>query len=95
MLLERGMAGVATPVVGSLVTEIATRFGVVVTERSAASALPVLGAVGGATVNMIFMNHFQRIASGHFAIRRLERLHGPSVVRQHYQRHGSRPQIAR
>lgn len=95
MLLERGMAGVSTPVVGSLVTEIATRFGVVVTERSAASALPVLGAVGGATVNMIFMNHFQRIANGHFAIRRLERLHGPSVVRQHYQRHGSRPQIAR
>ena len=95
MLLERGMAGVSTPVVGGLVAEIATRFGVVVTERSAASALPVLGAVGGATVNMIFMNHFQRIASGHFAIRRLERLHGPSVVRHHYQRYGSRPQITR
>jgi hypothetical protein len=95
ILLERGMAGVSTPVVGGLVAEIATRFGVVVTERSAASALPVLGAVGGATVNMIFMNHFQRIASGHFAIRRLERLHGETVVREHYQRHGSRPQLAR
>ena len=85
ILLERGTANVSAPVVSSLVTEIATRFGVVVTERSAASALPVLGAVGGATVNMIFMNHFQRVASGHFAIRRLERLHGPSVVRQLYQ----------
>ena len=95
ILVERGMSGVSTPVVGNFVAEIATRFGVVVTERSAASALPVLGAVGGATVNMIFMNHFQRIASGHFAIRRLERLHGQSVVRRHYQRYGSRPQIAR
>jgi EcsC protein family len=95
ILIERGMANVSTPVVGSLVAEIATRFGVVVTERSAASALPVIGAVGGATVNMIFMNHFQRVASGHFAVRSLERLHGPSVVRQHYQSYGSRPQITR
>jgi hypothetical protein len=86
-------------VVSSLVGEIATRFGVVVTERSAVSALPVLGAVGGATVNMIFMNHFQRVASGHFAIRKLERLHGQSVVRQLYQSYGqsygSRPKIMR
>jgi hypothetical protein len=95
ILLERGVASVSAPVVSSLVSEIATRFGVVVTERSAASALPVLGAVGGATVNMIFMNHFQRLASGHFAIRKLERLHGQSVVRQLYQKYGSRPKIMR
>jgi len=95
ILLERGTANVSAPVVNSLVSEIARRFGVVVTERSVASALPVLGAVGGATVNMIFMNHFQRVASGHFAIRKLERLHGESVVRQHYQRYGSRPKIMR
>jgi EcsC protein family len=88
IFVERGFANLSAPVVGSLVGEIATRFGVVVTERSAASALPVIGAVGGATVNMIFMNHFQRIASGHFAIRKLERLYGQSVVRQLYQTHG-------
>jgi hypothetical protein len=41
------------------------------------------------------MNHFQRVASGHFAIRKLERAHGQSVVRQHYQRYGSRPKITR
>ena len=46
--------------------------------------MPVLGAVGGATVNVIFMNHFQRVANGHFVVRRLERLHGQSVVRQQY-----------
>jgi hypothetical protein len=96
LLLERSAAAnLSAPVVSSLVTEIATRFGVVVSERSAASAIPVLGAVGGATVNMIFMNHFQRVASGHFAIRKLERLHGQSVVRQHYQRYGARPKIMR
>ena len=95
ILVERRVAKLSAPVVGSLVSEIATRFGVVVTERSAASALPVLGAVGGATVNVIFMNHFQRVARGHFAIRRLERQYGPNVVRQLYSAHAMRRRAAR
>jgi hypothetical protein len=85
ILLERGIASVSAPVVGGLVTEIATRFGVVVSERAAASAMPVLGAVGGATINVMFMNHFQSVAQGHFAIRRLERECGPVLVRRLYE----------
>jgi EcsC protein family len=94
LLLERSTADLSAPMVGGLVTEIASRFGVVVSERSAASALPVLGAVGGATVNVLFMNHFQRIARGHFAIRRLERRYGASVVRRLYDEHAPRREIA-
>ena len=90
LLAERGAANLSAPVVGGLVTEIATRFSVVVSERSAATALPVLGAVGGATVNMLFMNHFQRVARGHFAIRKLEREYGSSVVRRLYDEHAPR-----
>jgi hypothetical protein len=67
----------------------------VVTERSAASAMPVLGALGGATVNVIFMNHFQRVARGHFMIRRLERQYGPTVVRQLYNAQARRRRIGR
>jgi hypothetical protein len=84
-LLERGAVSASAPVVNSLISEIVSRFGVIVSERFAASAIPVLGAVGGATVNVIFMNHFQRVAQGHFAIRRLERLYGPALVRRHYE----------
>lgn len=84
-LIERGMARASAPVVSGLLTEVASRFGMVVSERFAASALPVLGAVGGATVNFVFMSHFQRIAQGHFTIRRLERTYGPAVVRRHYE----------
>jgi hypothetical protein len=87
LLLERSAANLSAPVVGGLVSEIATRFSVVVSERAAASAIPLLGAVGGATVNMLFMNHFQRVARGHFAIRRLERQYGASVVRRLYDEH--------
>src|SRR5262249_56757501 len=81
-LIQRGTVGASTPVVNSLVSEIASRFGIIVSERFAASALPVLGAVGGATVNVIFMNHFQRIAPGRFIMRRLEGLYRPSAVRR-------------
>jgi hypothetical protein len=90
IFLERSAANLSGPAVGSLVGEIATRFSVVVSERSAASALPVLGAVGGATVNLLFMNHFQRLARGHFAIRRLEREYGSGVVRRLYHEHALR-----
>jgi hypothetical protein len=95
IFIERGVANLSAPVVGSLVSAIASRFGVVVTERSAASAVPVLGAVGGATVNVIFMNHFQRVANGHFVVRKLERLYGQSVVRQEYLAYGARPKSIR
>ena len=44
----------------------------------------MVGAVGGATVNVIFMNHFQQIAQGHFTVRRLEREYGVDAVRLHY-----------
>jgi hypothetical protein len=85
MLIERGAASVSAPAAGSLVAEIAARFGVVVGERAAASALPVLGALGGASVNALFMNHFQRVAHGHFTVRRLERLCGVEAVRAYYE----------
>jgi len=58
---------------------------VIVSERAAAGAVPVLGAVGGATVNAIFMDHFGRVARGHFIVRRLERLYGEATIRREYE----------
>lgn len=84
-LLERGVAGASAPVVTSFAAEISSRFGLVVSDRVAAGAVPVLGAVGAATVNVIFMDHFQRIAQGHFAVRRLERHYDPETIHRHYE----------
>jgi hypothetical protein len=81
---ERGALDVSAPVVRSMVSEIASRFGLVVSDKVAAAALPILGAVGGATVNVIFMDHFQRVAQAHFTLRRLERTYGTAIVRQRY-----------
>jgi EcsC protein family len=84
LIVERGAIDVSAPVVNSLVSEIVSRFGLVVSDKVAAGALPILGAVGGATVNVIFMDHFQRIAQAHFALRRLERTYGTASIRRSY-----------
>jgi hypothetical protein len=65
---------------------LVARFGVVVTQKVAAQALPVVGALGGAAVNYAFIEHFQDVARGHFTVRRLERIYGKDLVRQEYER---------
>jgi hypothetical protein len=68
-----------------LAAKIAQRFAPAVADKFAAQAAPVLGAVGGATVNFVFISHFQRIARAHFTIRRLERKYGSEQVRNEYE----------
>lgn len=83
-IAERGFIREGAPVVLKFVTQVASRFGLVVTQKVAAQALPVVGAVGGAAVNYAFMEHFQEIAHGHFTVRRLERIYGQDRVRAEY-----------
>ena len=70
---EQGFVGQGAPVLLRLAAEIASRFGLVVTQKMAVQALPVMGALGGAVVNTAFMDHYQDIAHAHFTVRRLER----------------------
>ena len=80
---ERGVAEGA-PALVRLAAQIASRFGVVVSQKVAAQAVPVVGAIGGAAVNAAFMNHFRTIARGHFTVRRLERAYGKAPVQVAY-----------
>lgn len=83
-IAERGLTGEGAPVVARLIGQIASRFGVVVSEKLAAQAVPVVGAVGGAGINLLFMDHFQNVAEGHFTVRRLERAYGKTAVQDAY-----------
>ena len=74
------------PILVRLISQIGTRFGIVVSEKLAAQAVPILGAAGGAAVNYAFAEHFQSLASGHFTVRRLERIYGQEVVKSEYAR---------
>lgn len=67
-----------------IVEKVAARFGVVVTEKFAAQAVPIVGAVAGATLNTMFTDYYQDMARGHFIVRRLERTYGYDTVRAAY-----------
>ena len=81
-----GVTAQSAPVIARLISQIAARFGIVVSEKVAAQAAPILGAIGGAAINAAFADHFQTLARGHFIVRRLERQHGARVVAFEYQR---------
>ena len=85
-IAERGVIEEGAPILVRFLTQVAARFGVVVTQKVAAQAVPVVGALGGAVVNYVFIEHFQAVAQGHFTVRRLERAYGKSYVRTEYDR---------
>lgn len=65
-----------------LFSEIASRYGLRVSQKLALQAMPVVGAAGGALVNSVFFQHYRAVAQVHFVIRRLERQYGPEAVRR-------------
>ncbi|MEE7559396.1 EcsC family protein, partial [Xanthomonas sp. Kuri4-2] len=84
-LAAHGFASKGAPAMVSLVSRIAARFSVTVSEKIAAQAVPLVGAASGAALNTLFIAHFQAMARGHFTIRRLERRYGEQAVRQAYE----------
>ncbi len=81
---SHGVKNASAPVLVRFVTAIASRFGIVVTQKAMAQTIPVVGAIGGGLVNTMFISHFQDMARGHFTVRRLERQYGKDIVRAAY-----------
>ncbi len=83
-LAEKGLWQRGAPAIIRLITQIASRFSIVVSEKAVAQAMPVVGTLGGAVINTLFVDHFQNMGRGHFIVQRLERLHGPEDVKRVY-----------
>lgn len=81
---QKGIAEEGAPVLVRFLAQIASRFGIVVSQKVAAQAVPIVGAAAGGAINVLFMNHFQQVARGHFIVRRLERAYSPALVRAAY-----------
>lgn len=81
---SQGIGSASGPALVRLITALANRFGIVVTQKAMAQAIPLIGAVGGGLVNTMFISHYQDMARGHFAIRRLERKYSAEVVQKYY-----------
>jgi hypothetical protein len=83
-IAERGLAEEGAPAIVRLIAQIASRFSVSVSQKAAAQVVPIVGAAGGALVNLVFIDHFQDVGRGHFIVRRLERAYGADEVRRAY-----------
>lgn len=79
------LKGSANPVLQFIAT-VASRFSIQVSEKFVAQAVPIIGAVGGASINLAFIHHFQTMAKAHFAIRRLERIYGEATIKEQYEK---------
>lgn len=84
-LAASAVADESAPIVAKFLNKVAERFGVQLTDKMVADLVPVVGAVSGASINYLFMDHFQRIARGHFIVRRLERKYGRDRVQAAYE----------
>ena len=85
-LTQFGPTKETAPILVKFLSEIASRFGIAVSQKAAAQAIPVVGALGGAGINYAFIDHYQGLAMGHFTVRRLERQYGAALVQQEYAR---------
>lgn len=83
-IAEKGLAKENAPALVRFIMHIADRFSIRIFPKAAAQAVPTIGAVGGALINMMFITQYQSIARGHFIIRRLERKYGANTVRAAY-----------
>jgi hypothetical protein len=87
-LMEWGGKGTA-PVLARFIISMAARYGLVVSEKVAAQLAPLVGAATGASINHIFLTHFQRVAHAHFGIERLCLRYGETAVKDAYGRAGN------
>jgi len=83
-IAEKSLVQEGAPVLVRFIAALASRFGIIVSEKVAAQAIPLIGAAGGALINTIFIDHFQNMARGHFIVIRLEKVYGKDLVKQEY-----------
>ena len=81
---KAGLKGVSADAAGGwvakLIVKILERFGIPLSSKIAAGAVPVISAVSAATLNTLFTDYYQTIARGHFITRRLENKYGQDAV---------------
>jgi len=83
-LLQKGIVKESAPAIVGFISKVASRFGIIISEGVAAKSVPIIGAASGGTINYVFMNHFQRMAQGHFTVKHLENKYGQEKVMEIY-----------
>ncbi len=79
-----GLSKESAPIMVQFINAVSARFSIPVSKKLAAQSLPIIGAVSGASVNFLFIRHYQTMAKAHFSIRSLERTYGSRIVEKRY-----------
>ncbi len=83
-VVVHGLSKEGAPVLVKLINAVSARFSIPVSQKLAVQSLPVVGAISGASVNWMFIEHYQKMARAHFSIRSLEKKYGNKVVERLY-----------
>lgn len=75
----------SSPALIKILNTIAARFSIPVSEKIAAQSIPAIGAIGGASINLMFTRYFQEIAEAHFTVRALEKKYEPALVKKSFE----------
>ena len=79
--LEKGSA----PVVIKFIARIAGYFQITMSEKVLAESIPVVGALGGAAINIAFTDYFGQAAKYHFGMLYLEKKYGIQAMKKFYE----------
>ena len=81
-----GLSKESAPVLVKFINAVSVRFSIPISEKLVAQSIPIVGAIGGASVNWLFIEHYQKMAKAHFSIRFLERKYGAKKVEELYKK---------
>jgi uncharacterized membrane protein len=84
--VAREVAKDASRPLARLISLVAPRFQAVVSEKTVAQLLPVVGAATGGALNVAFIDHYNHVARYHFGLKVLEARCGDEEVRAAYAR---------
>lgn len=79
-----GLSKESAPAIVKFINAVSVKFSIPVSEKIAAQSVPIVGAISGASVNYLFIQHYQKMAKAHFLVRSLERKYGTHIVKKKY-----------
>ena len=56
------------PILVKLIKAVSVRFSIPVSGKLAAQTIPIVGAASGVSVNLLFIEHYQKMAKAHFVV---------------------------
>lgn len=75
----------AAPALIKVLSRIAKSFELTLTEKILAESVPLIGALGGASINALFCDYFAEAARYHFGLLYLEQKHGRESIEASFQ----------